>query len=50
MDFVYLEALADDPEATLSAWITELRDMFGAWNAERKEVAKRESIGEKTKS
>jgi S-DNA-T family DNA segregation ATPase FtsK/SpoIIIE len=42
--------LADDPKATLSAWITELRDMFGAWNAERKEAAKREALERKQRA
>jgi S-DNA-T family DNA segregation ATPase FtsK/SpoIIIE len=37
--FCLLGALADDPKATLSSWIAELRDGFGAWNAERKAAA-----------
>ena len=38
--FCLLGALADDPKATLAAWIAELRDTFGAWNAQRKAEAK----------
>lgn len=34
--FCLLGALSDDPKATLAAWIAELRDTFGAWNAKRK--------------
>lgn len=37
--FCLLGALADDPKATLSSWIAEMRDAFGAWNAERKAAA-----------
>ena len=37
--FCLLGALADDPKATLSSWIAEIRDSFGAWNAERKAAA-----------
>jgi S-DNA-T family DNA segregation ATPase FtsK/SpoIIIE len=37
--FCLLGALADDPKATLSSWIAEIRDGFGAWNAERKAAA-----------
>ena len=37
--FCLLGALADDPKATLSSWIAEMRDAFGAWNAERKVAA-----------
>jgi S-DNA-T family DNA segregation ATPase FtsK/SpoIIIE len=37
--FCLLGALADDPKATLASWITEIRDGFGAWNAERKAAA-----------
>ena len=37
--FCLLGALADDPKATLSSWIAELRDAFGSWNAERKAAA-----------
>ena len=37
--FCLLGALADDPKATLSSWIAEMRDGFGAWNAERKVAA-----------
>lgn len=37
--FCLLGALADDPKATLSAWVAEMRDTFGAWNAERKAAA-----------
>jgi S-DNA-T family DNA segregation ATPase FtsK/SpoIIIE len=37
--FCLLGALADDPKATLAAWIAELRDGFGAWNASRKAAA-----------
>ena len=37
--FCLLGALADDPKATLSSWIAEMRDGFGAWNAERKAAA-----------
>ena len=48
--FCLLGVLADDPKATLSAWITELRDMFGAWNAERKEAAKREALERKQRA
>jgi DNA segregation ATPase FtsK/SpoIIIE, S-DNA-T family len=40
--FCLLGALADDPKATLSAWIAELRDSFGAWRAERKEQQARQ--------
>lgn len=47
--FCLLGSLADDPKATLSAWLTELRDMFGAWNAERKAIAKREALERKQK-
>ncbi|GBL27051.1 DNA translocase FtsK [Verrucomicrobiota bacterium] len=42
--FCLLGALADDPKATLNAWITEMRDGVGAWNAERKVAAAREAI------
>ena len=42
--FCLLGALADDPKATLNAWITEMRDGVGAWNAERKAAAAREAI------
>ncbi|MBJ7493892.1 MAG: DNA translocase FtsK 4TM domain-containing protein, partial [Opitutales bacterium] len=45
--FCLLGVLADDPKATLSAWLSELRDMFGAWTAERKEAAKREALERK---
>jgi len=48
--FCLLGVLADDPKATLSAWIMELRDMFGAWNAERKEAAKREALERKQRA
>jgi S-DNA-T family DNA segregation ATPase FtsK/SpoIIIE len=37
--FCLLGVVADDPKATLAAWIAELRDSFGAWNAERKAAA-----------
>jgi len=37
--FCLLGVVADDPKATLAAWIAELRDTFGAWNAERKVAA-----------
>jgi S-DNA-T family DNA segregation ATPase FtsK/SpoIIIE len=37
--FCLLGALADDPKATLASWIAEMRDGFGAWNAERKAAA-----------
>lgn len=37
--FCLLGALADDPRATLTAWIAELRDAFGGWNAARKAAA-----------
>ena len=37
--FCLLGVVADDPKATLAAWIAELRDDFGAWNAERKAAA-----------
>jgi DNA segregation ATPase FtsK/SpoIIIE, S-DNA-T family len=37
--FCLLGALADDPKATLSSWIAEIRDSFGAWNAERRAAA-----------
>jgi S-DNA-T family DNA segregation ATPase FtsK/SpoIIIE len=37
--FCLLGALADDPKATLSSWIAEMRDGMGAWNAERKAAA-----------
>jgi S-DNA-T family DNA segregation ATPase FtsK/SpoIIIE len=40
--FCLLGALADDPKATLSAWIAELRDSVGAWRAERKEAQARQ--------
>ena len=42
--FCLLGALADDPKATLSAWISEMRDGVGAWNAERKAAAAREAV------
>ncbi|MSR72291.1 MAG: DNA translocase FtsK [Opitutales bacterium] len=48
--FCLLGVLADDPKATLSAWLSELRDMFGAWTAERKEAAKREAIERKQRA
>jgi len=41
--FCLLGALADDPKATLNAWITEMRDGVGAWNTERKAAAAREA-------
>jgi S-DNA-T family DNA segregation ATPase FtsK/SpoIIIE len=37
--FCLLGVLADDPKATLAAWIAELRDGVGAWNADRKAAA-----------
>ena len=37
--FCLLGALADDPKATLSSWIAEIRDGLGSWNAERKAAA-----------
>ncbi len=37
--FCLLGVVADDPKATLSAWIAELRDGVGAWNADRKAAA-----------
>jgi S-DNA-T family DNA segregation ATPase FtsK/SpoIIIE len=37
--FCLLGALTDDPKATLSSWIAEMRDGLGAWNAERKAAA-----------
>jgi S-DNA-T family DNA segregation ATPase FtsK/SpoIIIE len=37
--FCLLGALADDPKATLSSWISEMRDAFGSWNADRKAAA-----------
>ena len=37
--FCLLGVVADDPKATLAAWIAELRDGVGAWNAERKAAA-----------
>jgi S-DNA-T family DNA segregation ATPase FtsK/SpoIIIE len=37
--FCLLGVVADDPKATLAAWIAELRDDLGAWNAERKAAA-----------
>ena len=37
--FCLLGVLADDPKATLAAWIAEMRDAVGAWNAERKAAA-----------
>ncbi len=37
--FCLLGALADDPKATLSSWIAEMRDGLGAWNADRKAAA-----------
>jgi len=37
--FCLLGVVADDPKATLAAWIAELRDSFGAWNADRKAAA-----------
>jgi len=37
--FCLLGALADDPKATLSSWIAEMRDAFGSWNVERKASA-----------
>ena len=42
--FCLLGALADDPKATLNAWISEMRDGVGAWNAERKAAAAREAV------
>ncbi len=48
--FCLLGVLADDPKATLSAWLSELRDMFGAWTAERKEAAKREALERKQRA
>jgi len=39
--FCLLGALADDPKATLSSWIAEMRDGLGAWNADRKAAAVR---------
>ena len=41
--FCLLGALADDPKATLVAWVGEMRDGVGAWNAERKAAAAREA-------
>jgi len=41
--FCLLGALADDPKATLTGWIAEMRDGVGAWNAERKAAAAREA-------
>lgn len=37
--FCLLGALADDPKATLATWLAEIRDGWGAWNAERKAAA-----------
>lgn len=37
--FCLLGALADDPKATLSAWLAEMRDAFAAWNGDRKTAA-----------
>ncbi len=37
--FCLLGVFADDPKATLAAWIAELRDAFGGWNAARKAAA-----------
>ncbi len=48
--FCLLGVVADDPKATLSAWLSELRDMFGAWTAERKEAAKREALERKQRA
>ena len=42
--FCLLGAMVVDPKATLSAWISEMRDGVGAWNAERKEAAAREAL------
>ena len=39
--FALIGALADDPRATLAAWIAETRDAFGSWNASRREAAAR---------
>jgi len=37
--FCLFGVVADDPKATLAASIAEMRDSFGAWNAERKAAA-----------
>ena len=37
--FCLLGVIADDPKATLAAWIAEMRDGVGAWNADRKAAA-----------
>ncbi|NBV79859.1 MAG: DNA translocase FtsK, partial [Verrucomicrobia bacterium] len=42
--FCLLGAMVVDPKATLSAWISEMRDGVGAWNAERKAAAAREAL------
>ena len=39
--FCFLGSLVEDPKATLSAWIAELRDSFGAWRAQQKEAQQR---------
>ena len=39
--FCVLGVLADDPRATLAAWISELRDSFLDWNRRRREDAVR---------
>lgn len=39
--FCLLGVLADDPKATLGAWISELRDSFLDWNRRRREEAVR---------
>ena len=38
--FCLLGILADDPKATLSAWLAEMRDSFLHWNTRRAEVAR----------
>jgi len=39
--FCLLGVLADDPKATLAAWISELRDSFLDWNRRRREETAR---------
>jgi DNA segregation ATPase FtsK/SpoIIIE, S-DNA-T family len=38
--FCLLGILADDPKATLSSWLSEMRDSFLHWNTRRAEVAR----------
>lgn len=41
--FCLLGILADDPKATLSAWLSEMRDSFLHWNTRRGEVARQQA-------